>query len=357
VTALLGCHPASQEEVDTSNPVQVVVAQARTGDLRGVVRATGVVTPAPGAELVVLAPGPARVVELPHAEGDRVRRGALLARFEVPNLQADVAARRAELARGKARVAAAQAAYARLGDLFERGVAAKREVEDARREVADAEADVATAGGGLAAALAVAQRGVVRAPFDGVVTARLHNAGDLVDAAPSDPVLRFVDPSRQQVEAAVPLTDIAAVVVGQPVRVLGPGGVMAGRGSVIARAAAADPATGAAKVRVELGSAVTLAANTPVQVEIETVEHRGVVLIPAAAVVQEGPRTYVYVVTPDKHAHRRELQQGIVAGGEVEARAGVMAGELVIVQGQTALPDDAVVTPVRQEPARPGVPR
>jgi RND family efflux transporter MFP subunit len=351
----LGCHRASQEEVETSNPVQVVVVPAHTGDVRAVVRAPGLVTPAPGAELVVVAPAPARVAALPHAEGDRVRRGDLLVRFETPNLQADVAARRADLQRGKARAAAAQAAYARLSQLFERGVAAKREVEDARQAVADAAADVATASSALAAATTVATRADVRAPFDGVVTARLHNVGDLVDAATSDPVLRFVDPSREEVEAAVPLGDLGSVAVGQRAQVFGLGGVAEARGMVVARAAAADPATGAAKVRVGLGSAPLMAANTPVQVEIETSEHRGVVVIPVAAVVQEGPRAYVYVVTADKQAHRRELRTGIASGGEIEALAGLTAGELVIVQGQTALPDGAVVTPVRPAQGTPGV--
>ena len=41
-------------------------------------------TPAPGADLVVTAPEPARIAEMPKAEGDRVRRGDLLVRFEIP---------------------------------------------------------------------------------------------------------------------------------------------------------------------------------------------------------------------------------------------------------------------------------
>ena len=58
---------------------------AATGSIRGVVHATGVVSPAPGAELVVIAPEPARIVEIPHAEGDRVQQGDVLVRFEIPN--------------------------------------------------------------------------------------------------------------------------------------------------------------------------------------------------------------------------------------------------------------------------------
>ena len=350
LSAAAACQRESQEEIETTNAVPVVVAAASLGSIRAEVRAAGLVTPAPGAELVVVAPAPARIAALPHGEGDRVRRGELLVRFDAPNLRADTGARRADLAHGEARLSAARASLARLAGLFDRGVAAKKEVEEARREVADAEADVATARSGLAAAADLGARAEVRAPFDGVVSARLHNPGDLVDAAASDPVLRFVDPARLQVEAGVALADLPAVAAGQTVRVLGAGAATAARGTVVARPALADPVTGAAKVRVALLSTSVLAANAPVEVAIETVEHRDVVLVPQAALVQEGPQAFVYVVTADNHAHRRELQPGIVAGGQVEVRSGVHAGEMVVVQGQTGLPDGAAVVPSRGLP-------
>ena len=49
--------------------------RATRGAIRGIVHATGIVTPAPGAELMVVAPEAARIADLPHAGGDRVRRG------------------------------------------------------------------------------------------------------------------------------------------------------------------------------------------------------------------------------------------------------------------------------------------
>ena len=83
--------------------------------------------------------------------------------------------------------------------------------------LADAQAEVATAKTALAAASTIAGRTNVMAPFDGVVAARLHNPGDMVDASMSDPVLRFVDPMRLQVSAAVQGTTGAPErVAGQP---------------------------------------------------------------------------------------------------------------------------------------------
>jgi RND family efflux transporter MFP subunit len=348
----IACHRASVESLETANPVPVQVAVARRGTLRGVVRAAGVVTPAPGAELVVIAPAPSRVAAIPHGEGERVAKGDVLVRFEAPALEADVAGKRADLARGETHVRTAAAELERLTALEARGIAARKEVDAARRDVADAQAEVATSRAALAASSTMAGRDTVRAPFDGVIAARLHNPGDLVDAATGDPVLRLVDPARLQVEAAVPLADLATVAVGQPARVLGADGALVASGTVVARPAAADPATAGGKVRIGLAPS-TLAPSTPVLVEIATVAHADVVEVPAAAVVQEGPHSYVYVVTADRKAHRHEITAGIAASGVVEVRAGVNAGDSVVVEGQTGLPDEATVT---TGPAATGTP-
>ena len=83
------CGSARPEEVETPclSPSRPHRPQ-RT--IRGVVYATGIVTPAPGAELMVVAPEAARIADLPHAGGDRVRRGDVLVRFEIPGAAAEL---------------------------------------------------------------------------------------------------------------------------------------------------------------------------------------------------------------------------------------------------------------------------
>lgn len=349
--AVVACHRAADEEMETTNPVPVTVVAARVGAIRAVVRAAGVASSAPGAELSVVAPVPSRIAALPHAEGDRVRKGELLVRFEAPDLQADAAARRADLDRGRSHVTAASAELERLQGLYARGVAAQREVEAARRELADAEAEVATARTALQAASTIAGRTRVVAPFDGVVAARLHNPGDMVEAAAADPVLRFVDPTRLQISAAVALGDLAGIAVGQPARVLAAGAAAPIAGTVAARPAAVDPATSSALVRIALSGGVVLPPSSPVVVDIDTVAHPRAIAVPAAAIVQEGPETFVYVVGADHHAHRRAIETGVRAADEVEVVHGVRAGELVVVEGQTGLPDGAEVVPTRASAA------
>jgi len=349
--AFTACHKASPEAVDTVEAVPVTVVAARTGPIRPVIAATGQVKPAPGAELLVTPPQEARIAELPKAVGDRVRRGELLVRFEIPNLRADASARRSDLARAEAALTAARRNVSRLSGLFERGIAAKKEVDDAERDLAQAEATVAEARSATAAAAELAGRQVVRAPFDGVVAARSHQVGDLVDPSAPEPLLRVIDPSRLQVDAAVPAASLGPIALGSKARVRG-ANFPAQAARVVAEPASVDPATGTAQVRLAFEAPTRLPSGLAVDVEIEGEEHPAALLVPADALVREGAESYVYTVDGEKKAHRRAVRVGIVAGDLAEILSGVKAGEPVVVHGQAALPDGATVDATPAEPGR-----
>jgi RND family efflux transporter MFP subunit len=340
---LAACSRPSSEEIETTAKVPVVVRVARVGTIRGVVTATGVVQPAPGAELLVTAPQAARIAALPKGEGEAVRRGELLVRFEIPDLAAGVSGREADLARARAHLETAKAAAERVRGLFGRGIAARAEVETADRELADARAEVAGAESARSAAASLAGRREVRAPFSGVIAKRWHNPGDLVDGAPDNPILRLVDPARLQVEADVPLADLPRLTAGSAAQVWGPGSAPPAAARVLGRPAAVDPATATAPVRLAFSTAFPFPAGTPVRVEIAAEEHRDVVLVPAAALVEEGADSFLYVVDAQGTAHRRPVTVGLKAGNEAEVQ-GVAAGDRVVIQGQNALPDGAAVT-------------
>ena len=340
-----GCHKAADEQTETSAAVPVEVAEAHVGTVHTVVATTGTADPAPGADWTIIAPQPARVAEITKAEGDRVRKGELLVRFDAPPLRADVATRTGELAAARARLENARKNEARLAGLLERGIAARKEVEDAQKELREAEAAVRQSTGTQAAASDLAAQATVYARFNGVVAHRAHNPGDLVEAAASDAVLRVVDPSRMQVTASVPVAALVQIKLGQPARVFIPGAEpdTSEPAQVVSRPAAVDVATGTAVVRLSLGPQTPLTAGTPVQVQIQTEEHKDVVMVPSAAIVRDEDKTFVYVVDAAQKAHRKPVVLGIVAGPDAEIRSGVAASEKVVVKGQAELPDGAAV--------------
>jgi len=337
------CSTQMADEVETTTPVVVRTAPATRGVIRGVVHATGVVAPAPGAELVVVAPEAARVAEIPRADGERVRRGDLLVRFEIPGSAAEVNKQQAEVRRAETGLETARAAETRARDLFDRGVAARRDVEETTRSVADAAAALEQARAALAAAETVAARATVRATFDGVVARRYHNPGDLVEPAAADPVLRLIDPDRLEVIASVPLSDASRVEVGAAARmVMAPPAAPEAVLTVKSLPTAVEPGTATVPVRLAFARPSRIPVGAPVQVDIEAEQHTGVVVIPMAAVVREGEDTAVFVVG-DGAAHRRQVQLGLADGTSVEIRSGVDAADTVVVDGQAGLPDGAPV--------------
>ena len=341
----VACSKPAVEETESEAPVPVKVEAAETGSIRGVLHATGTINPAPDGELIVVAPEPARIAEIPKAEGDRVARGDVVVRFEIPSLQAEVQRQTAEVQRAQAALANAKANQARQRALFERGIAARKEVEDADRMVADAEAAVGQAEASRAAAITAAARTTVRATFNGVIAKRFHNPGDLVEPAASDPVLRVIDPRRLEVVASIPLTDSPRVVVGASAWLKsGSTGLPDVALKVVSRPAQVEQGTATIPVRLALaGQQPNLAAGTPVQVDIDAEQHTNVVIVPAAALVREGEETAVFVVMGDK-AQRRPVQIGLTDGTGIEILSGVKAGEMVIVDGQAGLPDAAKIT-------------
>src|SRR5262249_17138007 len=201
--AIAGCSKPAVEEVETKAAAPVTTLTLTPQTLEGIVAATGVVAAAPGADWTITAPEHARILELPKAEGDRVKTGDLLVRFEIPSLSTEVTAHRGEVQAAQAHGENAQANVTRLTTLVEHGGAAQKELEEARRDCNEARAALAQAQGALQSATVAESRTIVRARFPGVVAKRAHNPADMVEATSSDVILRVIDPSKLQAVAAV----------------------------------------------------------------------------------------------------------------------------------------------------------
>jgi RND family efflux transporter MFP subunit len=341
--AAVRCSSPAVEEVETTAPVPVEVKAAVVATVESRIHASGLVAPAPGADWTIVAPEAARIAQISKAEGDAVNAGDVLVRFDIPTLASNLSGRRAEVAQARARLETARAAVTRLTGLVDRGIASRREVQEAERDRAEAEAALARAESDAAAARLLADRAVVTARFSGVIAKRWHNPGDLVDASSSDPILRVIDPRTLQVVASVPAADLVRIVVGRPAEVTGPGGGDPEEITVSTKAAQMDQTGSVGEVRLTFKARTRFTAGMPVQVSIVGEQHVGVVTVPTEAVLHDGEEAFVMVAGTDNVAHRQVVTLGLEGDGAVEIVKGVAAGDRVIVRGQTALPDGAAV--------------
>lgn len=353
------CNNAEVETVEMTGPMFVNAEPVTLESIRASVTVTGTVTPSPGADWTITAPESGRIVEMPKAEGEVVKAGDLLVRFEVPSLIAELAARVAETSAATARVQAARSNATRLSGLLDRGIASQRETDEARREQQEAESALGQATSGKQAAEILAARVVITARFAGVVARRWHNLGDLVDASSGDPVLRLIDPARLEIVAAVPVAQLPLVGPGKIARIFNPSDASLIEGTVLTIPPAVDSGAATGDVRITLpknpapaaaptgataAGAVVFTVGMAVQVEIMSDERKNAMVVPTSAVLHEGMDAYVMVAGTDGKAHRKSVMVGLVAHERTQIISGLTAGEHVILAGPEPIPDGASVT-------------
>jgi len=184
----------------------------------------------------------------------------------------------------------------------------------------------------------------IKAPFDGVITSKLADVGDL--AAPGKPLLEIEDPLALRFEAHVPEAIIARIVSGAvlPVRI---GGQPEISGTVTEISPAADSNSRTFLVKLDLPKTSGLRGGLFGRVTVPVGESF-VLRVPATAVMQRGQMEIVFVVEKN-HALLRLVRTGRRAGSEIEILSGVEAGEKVIIDGVGQLADGQRVEIKRHE--------
>ena len=297
----------------------------------------------PGAAFAVVAAQPARIAEITKNVGDPVKSGETLVQFEFPSLRVQTAASEATVKAADLRVKQAQLAKERIQGLVAKGAASRSELDDADREVVTAEAELAVAKAALGTVEAQSGNTIIRSPFDGTVTERLHNPGDMVRADDADPILRLIDPKQVQVMVTLPVAEVSRFVVGATARAIAEGQTQP---DVLRVATRPAPEHGAKTVDVTLAfdAPTALRPGTQVGVEIDAEQRSNVPLVPVTAVLKDNPAEPVVVVAAGNVAERRPVVIGLVDGENIEILSGLKPGELIITQGHSTLRDGTPIS-------------
>lgn len=273
--------------------------------------------------------------------GSRVSAGQVLARIAVPEL---IQARNA----AEARVVTMRSAYERSTELAQRNSITQRALTEAKGRLDVAIAEKAEAEAEMAYA-------TIQAPFDGVVTARAIDPGDMVFQASSpkgsgQPLLRVAKLDVIRVKTYVPERDSRWVDVGDPAVVAFdalPGTTFAGK--VARLSGVLDPSTRTMLVEVDLPNAdgrIRPGFYGRTQITLERREQT--LALPSAAVRDDGGNAYVYVVAPGDTARKTPVTLGLQDAGWVEIESGLTGGERVIAGAVAGLNDGSAVRLVTQ---------
>jgi len=181
----------------------------------------------------------------------------------------------------------------------------------------------------------------VVAPEDGIVAQRLVSSGQMVSDL--DPLAELIDPRSVLVEAAVPVGDLGLIRPGMDATITSPmmpGAAMPARVAALSPTLSPNGATSPARIEFTTSQRVS-EAGAPVEVSITTASEPDAIVIPVVALFQDaGIGSYhVFVAGTDGRAHRTPVTVGIRSGNHVQVTAGVRPGDLVITSGGYALAD------------------
>ncbi|MDE3155691.1 MAG: efflux RND transporter periplasmic adaptor subunit [Acidobacteriota bacterium] len=379
---LWSCGGSSPQPAATARPaIEASVARVAVGDLTRAFEAGGVVRARTTA--VIVSKVMAEVREVRVRPGDRVRAGQTLVTLDGRELDALAAraraaftaardgtqAARSDQAAARAALTLATAWHDRVASLRAKDSATPQELDEAvarlheaqarvdgtTARVAEADAALAAARAAMEAASVGASYTVLTAPFDGVVTEKRVEPGNM--ASPGLPLLTVEDTRAFRLEVRLDESRASGITVGETADVAvdtlpGADGQPAARwvpARVAEMARTLDPGGHTFLVKLDLPMQPGLRSGMFGRARFPG-ETRRALTIPAASLLQRGQLTAVFVVDKEGVARFRPVTTGETSGGRVEVLAGVDPGETVVVGPPPDLQDGS---PVHARPAAP----
>jgi multidrug efflux pump subunit AcrA (membrane-fusion protein) len=353
----VGCAaPSVAASADATEPIAVTIAQVAMTDIASPFEVGGVVQALSTAALTARILAPVREVRV--RPGDQVRAGETLIVLDSADLVASSraagaaalaadhasTAAAAELQGAEAGLALARASHDRVVVLQAKRSATPQEFDDATATLRSAEARVASATArAMQAALAVESARAaseqaratqsfttITAPFDGMVTEKMVDPGNM--ASPGVPLLRLEDTRGFRLEVRVDQSRTDQIHKGDSVPVFLGAATSAIEGSVVEISRAVDADARAFLVKIALPDAPGLRSGEFAKARFGGATRRALT-VPRSAIVRRGQLTFVFVVDRGIAALR------FVNVNDAEVLAGLVESELVVVSPPAALTD------------------
>lgn len=335
--ALAGCGGGGVGEA--VRPAKVRVVAATTHDFAVRLHVAGRVAPPVDRQASVSSPVAGRLLELVAREGQRVRKGEVLARVDARPFEESVRSAEAALRRAEADAAFKRDVAKRSRELYDKGVVARQDADaDASAAVA-AEAAVVEATSSLSAARRNRGWAEVTAPFDGVVVRVLRHPGEQVDGTAASPIAEVAGLEPLEVSLDVPPEALARLRVGDGAEVTtGSGAPLAARITRVAGSLDAASLVGGVRLRFT-GASPPLALGTPVDVTLTLERLPGAVAVPRRAVRRSAEGAAEVVLAAGGRARATPIALGPEDGDLVAVRSGLKAGDVVVVEDPLGLAD------------------
>ncbi|MEP0094675.1 efflux RND transporter periplasmic adaptor subunit [Parasphingorhabdus sp.] len=333
---LTGCSTSEPDDKpESSEPIPAVVTTVQPISANEIINAAGTVRLRRETSLGFTTSG--KVASVRYDEGDRVKRGAVLAALDNSIVAANLNAARAERDR-------AESEYDRIQKLFKDGWVTKSQLEQS-------EAAARAARARIESTEFASRTSHIHAPSNGILLTRNIDVGQIVGAGTTALVLGEID---KGFVLRVPMTDsdAARLTVGMPAKVsLSAVSDTFLEAVVSEKDGRADERTGAFEVSFLLPGSDQLRSGQLGTVEVQVArEASSSFAIPANAIF--GVRTgegLVFVVDDKNRVRHRSVTLGNLTDNNLEILAGLSEGEVIVMRGIEKLRDGDLIKPLRTE--------
>lgn len=289
-------------------------------------------------------------------EGDYVKKGDVLIFLDDSQVGAQlrqaeeaaaeaVKAHMAALAGAESAGAAAKlagATYRRYLRLLKEDSASRQEFEEAEARKSQAEAAfsqadamvqaashrVKQAEAALSYAKSLNKDSSIYAPYDGFITAKMIEPGDL--ASPGTPLIGIEGTEGSYVELVVPEAHIKNAGIGKTSHLIIPASNdLSFEGAITTIAPAADPKTRSFMIKISFPANKNIHSGMYARVQIPSGEANALT-IPSSALVYQGQLTGVFIVDSEKKARFRLVRTGKSFDKNMEILSGLKSGDLYL---------------------------
>ena len=327
---------------DTAIDVQLASASLTSpSQADAVLTASGYVVAQRKAAVASKATG--RLVYLGVVEGDRVKKGEVLARIEDTDVKASLDQAKANLQLNQADLKDAEQWLARQKKLLDSGVSMQSDYDGAEARYHRVLASIDVAKATVTGAEVALENTLIRAPFDGTVLTKDADVGEMVvpmaaSVGSRAAVVTIADMSSLQVEADVSESNIERILSNQPCEItLDAYPAVRYQGYVAKIVPTADRAKATVMVKVgfksydskvlpEMSAKVLFLTKTS---EVAQTAAKPLLTVPLSSVVSRNGKKVVYTVRDNK-AVETAITIGKEFGSYEEILSGLSVGDKVI---------------------------
>ena len=265
--------------------------------------------------------------------GQRVKAGQVLLQLDNRTLQVELIQVRAQGKQAQANLTVAQANAKRGAELRKRGLTSQSDTDQVNAALLNAQASVELANASLQASQLRLSFATLKAPSDGIISARSVQPGTVVAAGAE--LLRMIKNGTLEWRAELSASDFLRINVGDSVSVSTENASVVGKIRAIDAGLQMQSRTGV--VYADVPEDAKLRAGTFAQGRIQLGTRNGLVL-PATAIVQRDGYSYVFT-EKDGVVSQKQVQLGATVATNVEVVSGLDPATGVVAEGGGFLTD------------------